>query len=76
VKSLFWTFLLLGLSVPAFADTITMKDGRKIEGGILFHNDAEYYVSTADGVKTAAIADVARIDFDPKDPARDGERSE
>ncbi|HTL71223.1 MAG TPA: hypothetical protein VL404_08045 [Candidatus Eisenbacteria bacterium] len=76
MKPLLPALLLLAACAPAHADTITMKDGKSIAGSILFNNDQLYYVSTAEGVKAVPIAEVERIDFDPKAPAVDSEVSE
>jgi len=55
--------LALALTATAFADTITMKDGRKVNGNYLGGSPRQVRIDTGDRVETLEVADIIRIEF-------------
>ena len=60
---LFTTALLIAFATEAWADTITMKDGRVFTGTYLGGNARQIRVDLGTDVRTLDITNVARIDF-------------
>ena len=62
-----WNFvcrasLLLALSTPSFADVITLKDGRILEGEILQDDDKVLKIKVKNGALTIDRKDVVSIE--------------
>ena len=62
--------IVLGMSVVAYADTITLKDGRSISGSYLGGDARQIRMAVGDRVQSFSVADVSRVDFNSGDGAQ------
>ena len=63
--------LALGLATPALAcaDTVALRDGSVISGEFLGATSRSVQIRTGDGIRRLPIADVARVELDPRPEA-------
>lgn len=59
--------LALGALSIAYADTITLKDGRSVSGSFLGGDARQVRMAVGDRVQSFSIADISRIDFGSAD---------
>ena len=75
---LFCTAILLTLASAAFADTITLKSGRVVQGTYLGGSPRQVRMEVADGIQSFDVADIVRIEFGgggaPPPPQSDPDR--
>jgi uncharacterized protein YlzI (FlbEa/FlbD family) len=58
------SILVFGASTAFADDVITMKDGKKYTGGILFHTETQYCISVNGKAERLNISDIKKIEFD------------
>src|SRR5438270_679397 len=61
--------IILALATAGFADTITLKNGRVINGTYLGGTTRQVRVEIADQIQTFEISEIARIEFGGGAPA-------
>jgi hypothetical protein len=61
--------IVLALATAGFADSVTLKSGRVINGTYLGGTARQLRVDTGDRIETLDVADVARIEFGDSAPA-------
>ncbi len=61
------TLLLLGAGL-SFADTVTLRDGRSIQGSFLGGDARTVRIAVGDRVETYAIGDIANLSFEAPPP--------
>ena len=59
--------IVLGTLGVAYADTITLKDGRSISGSYLGGDARQIRMAVGDRVQSFSVADVSRVDFNSVD---------
>jgi hypothetical protein len=81
MQSLLFVFLVLAIASPGFADTLYMKDGRRVGGTYLGGTARQVRMDLGDRVESYDVSDVQKIEFQsatsaPPPPPRDDRRSE
>jgi len=74
---LFCTAILLTLASAAFADTITLKSGRVLQGTYLGGSPRQVRIEVGDGIQNVDVSDIVRIEFGgaaPPPPRQDEDR--
>jgi hypothetical protein len=64
----FCVAILLTLASAAFADTVTLKDGRVIHGTYLGGSPRQVRLEVGDGIQSFDVSDIARIEFGHEAP--------